>query len=213
MAAIERLKKKQEPQISVALLRMRTGKRGMMMPNAPEMEDEQDDEEEDAQETEDSTTTESESETMMESEPKMMKKETGSDTCACLQGILDATFSFYMTAHKFHWNLECSDFPQFHEFFGDIYNEAFSAVDDIAEKMRQLGDMADVTKIEPGNATDLCSMVKTLAEMKEGLVMLCKDGVKIADEDNEPGVANFIAGRVEAHQKNAWMLRSSMRDD
>lgn len=46
MAAIERLRKKQEPQVSVALLRMRTGKRGMMMPDAPEMDDEEDNEEE-----------------------------------------------------------------------------------------------------------------------------------------------------------------------
>ena len=34
---------------------------------------------------------------------------------------LASTFTFYLKAHAFHWNVEGSNFPQYHEFFGDIW--------------------------------------------------------------------------------------------
>ena len=197
MAAIERLKKKQQPQVSVALLRMKPAK-PMAEPATPE---------EDM--AEDTTETEAEA----PEAPKPAAKTESGSTCTCLQDVLNATFSFYLTAHKYHWNVESDDFNQYHDFFGAIYSDAFDAVDDIAEKMRQLGDMAEVKSFESGSETEQEMMVADLEKRNAELVDMLKRGVKIADGDGEPGVSNFLAERVEAHQKWGWKLRASMSED
>ena len=56
-----------------------------------------------------------------------------------LMKVLSDTFVMYYKAHASHWNVEGPNFPQYHSLLGDIYNELFAAVDDIAEKIRQLG--------------------------------------------------------------------------
>jgi starvation-inducible DNA-binding protein len=48
------------------------------------------------------------------------------------------TFVYYYKAHGFHWNLKDKDFPQYHGFFGDIYDEVYESIDAFAEKIRTL---------------------------------------------------------------------------
>ena len=50
-----------------------------------------------------------------------------------------STFSFYLKAHNFHWNIEGSDFLEYHDLFGKIYEEVYSSIDDFAEKIRAMG--------------------------------------------------------------------------
>jgi len=55
-----------------------------------------------------------------------------------LKILLASQFAYYLKAQYFHWNVEGSDFAQLHEFFSDIYEDAYSAVDPIAEYIRAL---------------------------------------------------------------------------
>jgi starvation-inducible DNA-binding protein len=48
-------------------------------------------------------------------------------------------FSFYLKAHNFHWNVEGPDFKQYHDLFGDIYEEVYESIDLFAEQIRGLG--------------------------------------------------------------------------
>ncbi|MFN9902608.1 MAG: Dps family protein, partial [bacterium] len=41
-------------------------------------------------------------------------------------------------AQQFHWNVEGPDFPQYHEFFGDLYGEVYASLDKTAEYIRTL---------------------------------------------------------------------------
>ena len=50
-----------------------------------------------------------------------------------LKKVLADTFVMYYKAHSYHWNVEGSNFPQYHEFLQNIYEEIFAAVDVIAE--------------------------------------------------------------------------------
>ena len=52
--------------------------------------------------------------------------------------VLASSFAFYLKAHNFHWNVEGVNFPQYHEFFGNLYEEVHSAIDKIAEEIRAL---------------------------------------------------------------------------
>jgi DNA-binding ferritin-like protein len=36
---------------------------------------------------------------------------------------------------------------------------------------------------------------------------------QVATEENQQGIANFIAERIDAHQKHGWMLRSYLKEE
>ena len=55
-----------------------------------------------------------------------------------MRKVLADTFAMYLKAHNYHWNVEGSNFPQYHDFFGNLYQELHGAVDPIAEEIRAL---------------------------------------------------------------------------
>jgi len=132
------------------------------------------------------------------------------------------TFAFYLKAHNFHWNVEGSDFLEYHDLFGKIYEEVYGAIDDFAEKIRAMGTYVpasfsrfsmlalvdDETNILPKE-----QMVAMLLEDNEKVIKLLKLVFQTSESHNEYGFSDFIAGRIDAHSKHRWMLRASLRSD
>jgi starvation-inducible DNA-binding protein len=59
-----------------------------------------------------------------------------------LKTLLGTEFTFYLKAQGFHWNVEGPDFPQYHAFLGELYQEVYDSIDKIAELIRQLDSYA-----------------------------------------------------------------------
>lgn len=129
-------------------------------------------------------------------------------------------FAFYLKAHEFHWNVEGVHFQQFHALFGTIYEEVYGVIDDFAEKLRALGCYA------PGSLSKLSIlsriedqetaipdgvMVQTLLEDSEKLCILFKMVYDIAEQEGKHGFSNFLAERMDAHDKHSWQLRSVLK--
>lgn len=131
-----------------------------------------------------------------------------------------STFSFYLKAHNFHWNIEDSDFLEYHDLFGKVYEEVYGSIDPFAEKIRSLGtympgsytrfsmlsQIDDETKI-----LDKESMVQELLKDNEKILKILKIVYDLAESENQHGFSNFLAERMDAHQKHKWMLKSSLR--
>ena len=64
------------------------------------------------------------------------------DLVAAVERVLADGFVFYYKSHSFHWNVEGSDFSEFHGFFGDIYDQVHDGLDRVAEEIRALGSYA-----------------------------------------------------------------------
>lgn len=134
--------------------------------------------------------------------------------------VLASTFCFYLKAHNFHWNVEGSNFPQYHEFFGKIYEEVFSAVDDIAEHIRaldayapgslarfkELSNVLDETSIPSGTM-----MCKKLLDDNDTILSNLQYAYAGAEKEKELGLANFLQDRMDIHKKHGWMLRSIVK--
>jgi len=130
---------------------------------------------------------------------------------------LASTFAFYLKAHGFHWNVEGASFPQYHEFLGNLYEEAFGAVDPIAEHLRTLQSYApasfarytelSVVKDEVNIPPAMSMMTKLLAD-NTALIEQLTTTQALAEENNKMGLANFLQDRIAAHEKHGWMLRS-----
>jgi starvation-inducible DNA-binding protein len=137
-----------------------------------------------------------------------------------LKRVQADTFAMANKAQYYHWNVEGADFPQYHDFFGEIYAELYAAVDGLAEHVRQLDAyapgaprmLAELTKVaDDTTVPDSIEMVKRLLTdndtVLEGL-LLC---YMSAEENKELGLANFLQDRIEAHTKHRWMLKATTK--
>lgn len=129
-------------------------------------------------------------------------------------------FSFYLKAHNFHWNVEGVNFKQFHDLFGEIYEEVFGSVDSFAEQIRALGSympgsytrFSMLSQIEDEtDILDAHSMVATLLADNEKMIEIFKMVFELSEQNKTYGFSDFVAGRIDAHSKHGWMLRSILK--
>lgn len=130
---------------------------------------------------------------------------------------LASTFSFYLKAHGFHWNVEGPNFPQYHEFLGDLWEETFGAVDPLAEHLRTLEAYApaslsryselSIIKDEL-NIPVAISMMTKLRNDNQAIIDQLTKTQALAEKYKKMGLANFLQDRIDAHEKHGWMLRS-----
>ena len=138
-----------------------------------------------------------------------------------LKTYLASTFAYYLKAHMFHWNVEGPDFGELHGFFSQIYEDAFDAVDPIAEYIRtseeyapgsltrfhELTQIQDQTKV-PRARLMLEELLADTQTMKD----LSKQVFDVSTQEGRDDVANFAADRLAAHGKYMWQLKSYLKE-
>lgn len=139
-----------------------------------------------------------------------------------LNKLLASSFAMYLKNHFFHWNVKGQDFFQYHEFFGNLYEEIFQSVDTTAEQIRALNGIAygSLTQYESLSAVKDQTSVPSIQQMisiayrdNETVIAILMDVHQAAERENQKGLLNYIEGRLDVHKKHGWMLRSSMASD
>ena len=135
--------------------------------------------------------------------------------------VLGTAFSLYLTTHGAHWNVEGATFYALHAMYKDQYEEIWGSLDDIAEQIRALDAYApfsmqtyqELSLIEEAKEGPFVNqgMLLSLMDAHEILIDQMTICMQMATEQNQQGLANFLGGRIEAHQKHRWMLRSTAR--
>lgn len=128
---------------------------------------------------------------------------------------------FASTAHGFHWNVEGPLFGEFHELFGDIYENVNDSIDTIAEWIRVFDVQAPYSLQDFMNnqsfgetrisSNSPISMTKSLLTMNEQMLNNIAAMFDIATQEKQQGLANFLADRQTIHQKWGWFLKSILR--
>ena len=139
-----------------------------------------------------------------------------------MKKVLADTFAMYLKAHNYHWNVEGSNFPQYHEFFGNLYIELHGAVDPIAEQIRTLDSYApgsfsrfiELTDIEDELSVPMgVQMAEKLNSDNEIVLASLTMALKLSQQFEKPGLEDFLTGRIGVHNKHGWMLRSIAKND
>lgn len=137
-----------------------------------------------------------------------------------LKTLLATSVSLYIKAANFHWNIEGPNFPQYHEFLGDFYGEIYATIDTIAEYIRALDQyapaslsrFAELTLI-PDQTQQLSwdQMFTELLRDSNTTLDFLNKSFKVATIEDQQGIANFLAERIDAMQKHNWMMRSILK--
>jgi starvation-inducible DNA-binding protein len=135
-----------------------------------------------------------------------------------LKIVLADTFTMYMKTHSFHWNVIGPNFAQYHEFFGDLYEELHGAIDPIAEQIRAVNSFApsslarikELTRVEESDTIPTSERMFQLLINDNNIVLdALKQAYDLADKEGELGLANFLQDRMDIHKKHGWMLRAT----
>lgn len=138
-----------------------------------------------------------------------------------LRLALAETWAYYFKAHSFHWNVRGPLFRQFHDLFSDLYSDLHGAVDDLAEKVRTLNELApadpeamiagaSIRFTAPPSAPEM--VVQLLEANMITVEALTKANIAAIEAGND-GLSNYLQGRLDAHAKWGWMLRATISDD
>lgn len=134
--------------------------------------------------------------------------------------VLADAYAFQLKANLYHWNVEGPNFPQYHDFLGKLYEEVFGATDEIAEQIRTLDAYApgsftkflELTDIEcEMNQPTPIEMIRKLSEDNDKVLATLNLTLKLADEFDKQGLVDYLAGRIDIHNKHGWMLRSIIK--
>jgi starvation-inducible DNA-binding protein len=116
-----------------------------------------------------------------------------------------------------HWNARGTAFFERHAIFNAQYQQLCDLSDEIAERVRILGGVAfgslrgflEHTRLEeqPGETPDI---LRLLADHETFIRFLREDAKRCADEFEDEGSRDLLVSDLRAHEKIAWVLRSSI---
>lgn len=136
-----------------------------------------------------------------------------------LSRVLADSYLLYLKTHNFHWNVEGPKFKALHELFEEQYTDLATAVDDIAERVRTLGEyapgsyaqFAELTSIkEETGHPNAEEMVRQLADDQITVTGTARKTLEDAQKAGDEATVDLLTGRMATHEKNAWMLRSML---
>ncbi|NNJ70501.1 MAG: DNA starvation/stationary phase protection protein [Kiritimatiellales bacterium] len=134
-----------------------------------------------------------------------------------LRQVVADTYALIGQTHICHWNVRGPSFFSLHTAFELQYTELFTAVDEIAERIRALGalapgglsnlaEMAGITEIEEDASAQ--EMVNHLVKAHEKLLADLATARDLAGEAGDSESEDLMIGRMQLHEKTVWMLKS-----
>ena len=140
---------------------------------------------------------------------------------AGLSALLADSYTLYLMTHNFHWNVTGPMFNTLHQMFMQQYTEQWTALDQIAERIRALGHPAPGTYREFAKLASIkeiagvpkaMDMVRLLVAAQEGTARTARALLPLVGQANDQPTADLITQRLDIHEKTAWMLRSLLDD-
>jgi starvation-inducible DNA-binding protein len=135
--------------------------------------------------------------------------------------LLADEFLLYTKTRNYHWNIEGPSFKELHLFFEGQYEELDEIIDQVAERIRQLGHFAearlkDYLKItdleEPEYTVESKKQIQNLLNDHETIIRILRNLITdFGEVHKDLGTADFVTGLMEKHEKMAWMLRSYLK--
>jgi starvation-inducible DNA-binding protein len=137
-----------------------------------------------------------------------------------LKILLASTQSFAIKTQNFHWNVEGSNFPQYHMFLDTLYQDVNETIDPIAEYVRVLGSYTPGSLQRYGELTIIEDQTK-IPRAQLMFVELLQDTEKMGDlvvqifdqatQGRQQGIANYMAELQDLYGKKAWFIRSILK--
>jgi starvation-inducible DNA-binding protein len=145
----------------------------------------------------------------------MSTKNSSTAVTAALSHLLADSYTLYLKTQNYHWNVTGPQFASLHALFQTQYEDLIAANDEIAERIRALGEkapgsfsaFAKLAKIKEETGSPAWKdMVKNLSADQDRIVHTAQEAMKLAEDVEDQPTVDLLTTRIAQHQKNKWML-------
>ena len=125
-----------------------------------------------------------------------------------LSRLLADSFTLYLMTHNFHWNVTGPMFNALHQMFMQQYTEQWTALDEIAERIRALGfpapgtyreyiDLASIKEVD--GTPKAMDMVRHLVSAQEATARTAREVFPLSEDANDQPIADLLTQRLNVH--------------
>ena len=116
-----------------------------------------------------------------------------------------------------HWNVTGPMFFAVHNLTEEHYTNLFTAVDELAERLRALGEKAPYRYADylalsilsdSGIGEDAGSMIAALVADHQAVASRLRAAVETLEDSGDVVTADMLIGRLSWHEKAVWMLQA-----
>ncbi|NCC71466.1 DNA starvation/stationary phase protection protein [bacterium] len=134
-----------------------------------------------------------------------------------LNKILSDEYVLYTKIRNFHWNVNGIHFNDLHKFFEEQYESINESIDEIAERIRMLGNFPKASLkdfLENSSIKEVNKVLKSeemileLLNDNEYLIREIRQNLEKVSKLNDAGNEDFLNALMQKHEKIAWFLRS-----
>ena len=133
-----------------------------------------------------------------------------------LKPLLSNLWVLFFDCRNAHWNIQAINFMELHKFFESLYQLAEDNADDIAERIRQLGEFAPALMGDYLRTKTINEVPEILSDQKVAishiLNVLTQINTQMVDIMQNLGkdeaTRNMLAGMIQENEKRMWFLRS-----
>ncbi|MDB2414169.1 DNA starvation/stationary phase protection protein [Rickettsiales bacterium] len=142
-----------------------------------------------------------------------------SKTVENLSHVLADTYTLYLKTQNYHWNVTGPQFDTLHQLFGRQHATLATAIDEIAERIRALGELAPATykefeqlkSMKEGTSSYSAEeMLDCLYKGHKKVIEILKNALKTAENEGDVFTVELLTTRIGAYQKDAWMLAATL---
>jgi starvation-inducible DNA-binding protein len=134
-----------------------------------------------------------------------------------LRQVVADSYALLGQTHLCHWNVRGPGFFALHTAFEMQYTELFTAVDELAERVRALGalapgGLANLAKMsgmeEIGEDVGADAMVAHLAKANRKVIASLNSAREAAAGSGDSETEDLMIARSQVHEKTVWMLEA-----
>ncbi len=124
-----------------------------------------------------------------------------------------------MKLHHFHWYVKGPQFFVLHEKFEELYNEAETNVDELAERILAIGgkpvstlkECLQLSSIEEAVGNEKADeMIQSLVKDFSMLTGELKEGIALAEKNEDEVTADMLLSILQSLEKHIWMLQATL---
>jgi starvation-inducible DNA-binding protein len=129
----------------------------------------------------------------------------------------------YQKLRGCHWNVKGKSFFTLHVKFEELYTDALTTIDELAERILALGkppistfqDYISTSLIKEINTIGMLDtdMVKAIIEDMATLIDMERELLNITADAGDDGTNDMVNRFMQFKEKNTWMLRSFVNED
>src|SRR5690606_35538275 len=121
---------------------------------------------------------------------------------------------FYINVRGYHWNIKGNDFFTLHAKFEELYTDSFQKIDEIAERIKTLGqtplhtytDYLQHSAItETKNVSEGKECVKQILTALKQLLTIEREILDLSAKLNDEGTNALMSDYIREQEKQVWM--------